>query len=142
MKRLTKSNDNGMTWFVDHDNNEINLEPCEMTVHHSRMVLDKLAVYEDAEEQGILLRLPCGIGTTVYEVENNTDACCECNDFEKGYYCDDYCGNKSVHDKNEEVYISNPQYADTPLCQKHFYEINEYVMNNVYEIFNRKKRFW
>lgn len=27
---------------------------------------EKLADYEDAEEQGLLLRLPCPIGTTVY----------------------------------------------------------------------------
>ena len=29
-------------------------------------VVDRLAAYEDAEEQGLLLRLPCPIGTTVY----------------------------------------------------------------------------
>lgn len=30
-----------------------------MTAHHNRMALDKLATYEDADEQGLLLRLPC-----------------------------------------------------------------------------------
>lgn len=105
------------------------------------MAVDKLAAYEDAEEQELLLRLPCGIGTTVYEVENNTDACSECNDFERGYCCDDYCGNKNVHDEDGDVYVSNPQYADKPLCQKHFYEISEYTMNNVDRIFNRRKAF-
>ena len=29
-------------------------------------VLDKLGAYEDAEEQGLLLRLPCKVGDTVY----------------------------------------------------------------------------
>ena len=29
-------------------------------------VLEKLAEYEDLEEQGLLLRLPCKVGTTVY----------------------------------------------------------------------------
>ena len=29
---------------------------------------EKLADYEDAEEQGLLLRLPCKIGDTIYEV--------------------------------------------------------------------------
>lgn len=29
--------------------------------------LQKLKAYEDAEEQGLLLRLPCSIGTVVYE---------------------------------------------------------------------------
>lgn len=31
-------------------------------------VLDKLGAYEDAEEQGLLLRLPCGIGTDIYYI--------------------------------------------------------------------------
>ncbi len=31
-----------------------------------RMILEKLAGYEDAEEQGLLLRLPCKVGDTVY----------------------------------------------------------------------------
>ena len=36
-------------------------ESCPVTV-----ALRKLADYEDAEEQGLLLRLPCPVGTTVY----------------------------------------------------------------------------
>ena len=31
-------------------------------------VIDKLADYEDLEEQGLLLRLPCKIGTKVYNI--------------------------------------------------------------------------
>lgn len=31
-------------------------------------VLDKLATYEDLEEQGLLVRLPCPIGTTVWDI--------------------------------------------------------------------------
>ena len=30
--------------------------------------IEKLAAYEDAEEQGLLLRLPCGIGSDVYMI--------------------------------------------------------------------------
>lgn len=30
--------------------------------------LDKLAEYEDLEEQGLLLRLPCKVGDTVYRI--------------------------------------------------------------------------
>ena len=33
---------------------------------YASKVLTKLADYEDAEEQGLLLRLPCGIGSDVY----------------------------------------------------------------------------
>lgn len=31
-------------------------------------ILEKLGEYEDAEEQGFLLRLPCGIGTDIYYI--------------------------------------------------------------------------
>ena len=30
--------------------------------------IEKLAAYEDAEEQGLLLRLPCKVGDTVYHI--------------------------------------------------------------------------
>ena len=40
--------------------------PAEMTHEDIRKVLRKLAEYEEAEEQGLLLRLPCKVGTTVY----------------------------------------------------------------------------
>lgn len=33
--------------------------------------LDKLAAYEDAEEQGLLVRLPCKVGDTVYAPTRN-----------------------------------------------------------------------
>ena len=31
-------------------------------------IIDKLAEYEDAEEQGLLLRLPCKVGDTVFTI--------------------------------------------------------------------------
>lgn len=34
---------------------------------------NKLADYEDAEEQGLLLRLPCKVGDTVYEIQPLTN---------------------------------------------------------------------
>ena len=67
MERLTiRSKNSDMVWFKDAENGNAHLEPCEMTAHHNRMALDKLATYEDAEEQGLLLRLPCKVGDTVY----------------------------------------------------------------------------
>lgn len=55
-----------MVWFVDHENNEMELEPCEMDSHHSRLAIQKLAAYEDLEEQGLLLKLLCKVGDTVF----------------------------------------------------------------------------
>lgn len=37
-------------------------------VNHHENYIDKLAAYEDAEEQGLLVRLPCKVGDTVYKV--------------------------------------------------------------------------
>ena len=36
----------------------------------SANVLGRLAEYEDLEEQGLLLRLPCKVGSTVYHIAN------------------------------------------------------------------------
>ena len=134
MERLTERNP---AWIDD----ELWESACEPDCEEIDAVYRKLKEYEDLEEQGLLLRLPCGVGTIVYKVENNADACSECNYFERGYCGDDWCGNENIHDEDGDIYVPNPQYADNPLCQKHFYEVNEYVMKNVDEIFNRRKAF-
>lgn len=64
MERLTQKSDK-MIWLKDQG---LKIEPCEMNAHHCRMILEKLAEYEDLEEQGLLVRLPCKIGDTVYRV--------------------------------------------------------------------------
>lgn len=69
MERLTeRSANSNMVWFKDYENGNARLEPCEMTAHHNRMVIEKLSTYEDAEEQGRLIKLPCKVGDTVYVV--------------------------------------------------------------------------
>ena len=35
-------------------------------------IIDKLAAFEDAEEQGLLVRLPCNVGDTVFLVEGHS----------------------------------------------------------------------
>lgn len=70
MERLTeRSANSNMVWFKDHENDNARLEPCEMTAHHSRMAIEKLAAYEDAEEQG----LPCGIGSDIYIIPSKVN---------------------------------------------------------------------
>ena len=67
MERLTeRSKNTSMVWFKDNENSNMLLEPCEMSSHNSRMAIEKLATYEDAEEQGLLIRLPCKVGDSVY----------------------------------------------------------------------------
>lgn len=68
MNRLTrKSQDSEMVWFVDHNNGDLNLEPCEMSYSDNGKAIRKLSYYEDLEEQGRLVVLPCKEGTTIYQ---------------------------------------------------------------------------
>ncbi len=53
-------------------------------------VLEKLGQYEDAEEQGLLLRLPCKVGDTVYTLDYIYECDCdyECVEFD-AYKCEE-----------------------------------------------------
>lgn len=67
MDRLThKSPETDMVWFVDHESNDMLLEPCEMNSHHSRLAIQKLEKYESVEEQGLLVKLPCKVGMRIW----------------------------------------------------------------------------
>lgn len=66
MERLTQKSDK-MIWFKDQG---LKIEPCEMKSHHCRMILEKLADYEDLEEQDLLVRLPCKVGDDLYCIVN------------------------------------------------------------------------
>ena len=56
---------------IPNENNEMNLEPCEMNSHHSRLAIQKLAQYEDLEEQGRLLELPCKVGDIAWVIDDD-----------------------------------------------------------------------
>ena len=43
--------------------------PRQENADYWRRVHLKLAAYEDAEEQGLLIKLPCKVGDTVYRIE-------------------------------------------------------------------------
>ena len=69
MERLTqKAPDSEMVWFKEK---ERLFEPCEMSAHQSRLAIAKLAAYEQAEEQGFLLRLLCKVGDPVYLIDRD-----------------------------------------------------------------------
>lgn len=134
MERLTERTAEGILVKEDYGEGALKtLYQCfgaEVAPHYANCeegycAMERLTAYEDAEEQGFLLRLPCKVGDTVFVIKNNADACCDCVYFEKGYCCDDYCNNKTVKDEDEDVYPSYPQYSDNPLCEKHFWEVAE-----------------
>ena len=67
MERLTTRNIAGVAVYK----HPFECEQCGDTIwrlpdYGNGSPTEKLATYEDAEEQGLLLRLPCKVGTTVY----------------------------------------------------------------------------
>lgn len=62
MERLTKTYSDGTHGVAD------NLPCGENSYEYKGLLLETLGKYEDAEEQGLLLRLPCKVGDTLYRV--------------------------------------------------------------------------
>lgn len=69
MERLTQTSDKGGVAFTfDLD---VTCQPSEMK--KILKIAEKLKEYEDLEEQGLLLRLPCKVGDTIYHIWNVDD---------------------------------------------------------------------
>lgn len=60
MERLTKTYSDGTHGVAD------NLPCGENSYEYKGLLLETLGKYEDDEEQGLLLKLPCKVGDTVY----------------------------------------------------------------------------
>lgn len=67
MERLTKTYSDGTHGASD------NLPCGENSYTYKGLLLEALGKYEDADEQGLLLRLPCGIGADVYFIPSETN---------------------------------------------------------------------
>lgn len=65
MSRLTRRAENGTAVYTTPSSEPVKWE------NNRRKVLQKLADYEDLEEQGLLLKLPCKVGDTLYFVSRN-----------------------------------------------------------------------
>ena len=78
---------------------------------------ERLKKYEDAEEQGLLVRLPCKPGDTVYWLNYNRSACNTCDLFSSFYGVDCMC------DKHYEIHPEINSVYDDEHCPKHFIEI-------------------
>ncbi len=97
MERLTARDEQGFAHypycFEKCDGDAVGIK-CQ-TRDFEEKICNKLAEYEDMEEQGLLLKLPCKVGDTV-----KLNACCECISilpnticpFENDCDCED-CGN-------------------------------------------------
>lgn len=112
MERLTqKAPDSEMVWFKDK---ERLFEPCEMSAHQSRLAIAKLAAYEQAEEQGLLLRLPCKVGDKVYQISENFIEPCTVETIFLGNYRDrngNWCNMAEIYyDRYDCPYVSTEIY--------------------------------
>lgn len=67
MERLTEYMGNGENY---ESINPIDT-PYEYGKANLQALINKLAAYEDAEEQGLLLRLPCKVGDAVYLIDKD-----------------------------------------------------------------------
>lgn len=75
MERLTDYSDDECTYIIGVGNKTCE-EFCKNAVDgckncYIQQVFKKLATYEDLEEQGLLVRLPCKVGDTVYVPTRN-----------------------------------------------------------------------
>ena len=74
MERLTERNSMGVAVYkTPYACGNCNEELYRLPDYGNGSPTDKLADYEDAEEQGLILRLPCPIGTTVYCIEDECE---------------------------------------------------------------------
>lgn len=92
MERLTAKYDNGYLFALPPKNDEKALE------EYVDKLSIKLGEYEDLEEQGLLLRLPCKVGDTVWCIE----------EFEDGF---EYSGYKFMAMCGEFVIVT-PKYSN------------------------------
>lgn len=65
MERLTYRREDGSAAFIEFEDESGNAIPSALCRYKFE---EKLCAYEDAEEQGLLVRLPCKVGDTVYRI--------------------------------------------------------------------------
>ena len=53
----------------------------------TRRIIERLAEYEDLEEQGLLLRLPCKVGSQLYRVYKKPTKCTAYGEYKDDYAC-------------------------------------------------------
>ena len=85
MKRLTKRNIHGVPYYPECFDKCAGKGPsikCHCCYFEHEIII-KLAEYEDLEEQGLLLKLPCKVGDMVYVLEP-----CHCyNNYKENQNC-------------------------------------------------------
>lgn len=108
MERLTERFENGQAAVLGCGNNckydykycNNYLEDCPTITE----IYEKLAAYEDAEEQGRLIKLPCKVGDIVYCIFNRYTKCTHSNEEFDEYNCQ---GCEYECDSKKENYVQD-----------------------------------
>ena len=123
MDRLTQKVEAlGDVWLLDNGKTK------EMVTESNeyKQYFEKLAEYEDLEEQGLLLRLPCKVGDTVYSVSFKKK--CKETKENGGYLINQnidcaFCNNENCKSKEtyfvEEITATLPMIASI-MCKKNY----------------------
>lgn len=72
-ERLTERDEYGNADIIGVDGVDLQGNLLYEEMNRVTFALNKLAEYEDLEEQGLLLRLPCKVGDTVYVIEDECE---------------------------------------------------------------------
>lgn len=109
--------------------------------------LQKLEEYERLEKQGMLVRLPCPIGTTLYRIDSRTRACSyHHNTRDNMYYCvEDYkcrhiCDGKCDAGVDYNIYAMHNASATTILSNKEWIGTRVFLNSEDAEIELAKKQ--
>ena len=115
MERLTTKNIAGVAVYK----HPFECEQCGDTIwrlpdYGNGSPTEKLADYEDAEEQGLLLRLPCKVGDVVYQISENFIEPCTVETIFLGNYMDrngNCCNMAEIYyDRDDCPYVSTAIY--------------------------------
>lgn len=99
MERLTKTYSDGTHGVAD------NLPCGENSYTYKGLLLEALGKYEDAEEQGLLLKLPCKVRDTVYCIYERYTKCSENEEEFDEYSCQ---GCECLEcDSHKELYVQS-----------------------------------
>ncbi len=115
MERLTKRNEDDTAYYYPNCFKECDgvgySSKCD-TCSLQDKVCEKLGRYEDLEEQGLLPKLPCGYGTTVYVIPTKENCLTEIAEMEcLGFFIGKPCSVANLFSKEEKA-VYNTAYLE------------------------------
>ena len=103
MQRLTERDEKGFAHLITRCADGCKYGSIDTCNHEcDKDFIEKLVEYEDLEEHGLLLRLPCKAGSTVYLIRSRYT---ECSKYKETWNDCYGCEDKDKCDSHEEYYI-------------------------------------